>query len=44
MKDRGVKSVRIRSFSGLHFAAFRLNTKIYFANLCIQSEYEKMRI
>ena len=33
MKDRGVKSVRIRSFSGLHFAAFRLNTKIYFANL-----------
>ena len=33
-----VKSVRIRSFSGQYFPAFRLNTEIYFVNLCIQSD------
>ena len=33
-----VKSVRIRSFSGPYFPALRLNTEIYFVNLCIQSD------
>ena len=37
-----VKSVRIRSFSGLHFPAFELNTEIYFANLPIQSKCGKI--
>ena len=31
-----VKSVRIRSFSGPYFSAFRLNTEICRANLCSQ--------
>ena len=34
-------SIRIRSFSGLFFPAFRLNTEIYFVNLRIQSKYGK---
>ena len=33
-----VKSVRIRSFSGLYFSAFRLNTERYGVSLSIQSE------
>ena len=41
--SRYVKSVRIRSFSVPHFPAFGLNTVIYRVNLCIQSEYRKMR-
>ena len=39
-----VKSVRIRSYSGLHFAAFGQNTNRYCVSLCIQSECGKMRI
>ena len=35
-KARG-KSVRIRSFSGSHFPAFRLNTERYGISLRIQS-------
>ena len=35
--------VQIRSFSGLYFPVFGLNTEIYSVNLCIQSEYEKIR-
>ena len=38
-----VKSVRIRSYSGLHFPAFGLNTERYEVSLCIQSECGKMR-
>ena len=38
-----LKSVRIRSFSGPYFAAFRLNREINSVNLHIQSECEKMR-
>ena len=38
-----VKSVRIWSFSGPYFPSFGLNTEKYFASLCIQSEYEKIR-
>ena len=41
--SRCVKSVCIRSFSVPHFPAFGLNTVIYRVNLCIQSEYRKMR-
>ena len=37
-----VKSVRIRSYFGPHFPAFRLNTERYFLSLRIQSECEKM--
>ena len=29
-------------FSGPYFLVFRLNTQIYFVNLCIQSEYRKI--
>ena len=36
------KSVRIRSFSGLHFPAFGLNTVIYYVSLRI-SECGKMQ-
>ena len=39
-----VKSVRIRSYSGLHFLAFGLNTERYSVSLRIQSECGKMRI
>ena len=38
-----VKSVRIRSYCGPYFPAFRLNTEIYFVSLCIQSECGKIR-
>ena len=38
-----VKSVRIRSYSGPHFLAFRLNTKRWSLSLQIQSECGKMR-
>ena len=38
-----VKSVRIRSYSGPHFPAFRLKTERYFLSLRIQSECGKMR-
>ena len=34
-----VKSVQIRSFSGLYFPVFGLNMEIYRVNLRIQSEY-----
>ena len=37
------KSVRIRSFSGLYFLIFELNTEIYSVNLGIQSECQEMR-
>ena len=36
-----VKSVRLESFSGPYFLAFRLNTERYVVSLCIQSECEK---
>ena len=39
----GVKSARIRSYSGPHFPAFGLNTERYCVSLCIQSECGKMR-
>ena len=29
--------------AGLYFPVFELNTKIYGVNLCIQSEYRKIR-
>ena len=38
-----VKSVRVRSFSGPHFAAFGLNTEKHSVSLSIQSECGKMR-
>ena len=38
-----VKSVRIRSYSGLYFPVFGLNTKRDGVSLRIQSECEKMR-
>ena len=38
-----VKIVRIWSYSGPHFPAFRLNTERYEVSLLIQSEYGKMR-
>ena len=38
-----VKSVRIRSYSGLYFPAFGLNTERYSVSLRIQSECGKMR-
>ena len=38
-----VKSVRIRSYSGLDFPAFGLNTEGYGVSLCIQSECRRMR-
>ena len=28
-----------KEFFGLHFSVFRLNTEIYYVNLCIYSEY-----
>ena len=37
------KIVRTRSFSGLTFPTFGLNTKIYRLNLCIQSECGNIR-
>ena len=37
-----VKSVRIQSFSGPHFPAFRLNREIYFVNFRVQSESRKI--
>ena len=42
--NHGVKSVQIRSFfSGPHFPVFGMNTETYSLNLCIQSEYGKIR-
>ena len=38
-----VKSVRIRSYSGRYFPAFRLNTERHFVYLHIQYEYGKIR-
>ena len=38
-----VKSVRVRSYSGLHFPAFRLNAERYGVSLHIQSECGKIR-
>ena len=38
-----MKSVRIRSFPGPYFPAFRPNTERYFASLRIQSECWKIR-
>ena len=38
-----VKSVRILSYSGSYFPAFRLNTEKYSVSLCIQSKCGKMR-
>ena len=38
-----VKSVRIQSYSGLHFPTIGPNTKRYSVSLRTQSEYEKMR-
>lgn len=38
-----VKSVHIRSFSGLHFHACGLNTEIYSVNLRIQAECGNMQ-
>ena len=38
-----VKSVRIRSYSGLHFPIFRLNTERYSVSLHIQSKCGKTR-
>ena len=38
-----VKSVRIRSFSGLYFPVFGLNTEIYRINLRIQYKYRKIQ-
>ena len=43
VRPHSVKSVCIRSFSGPHFPAFRLNTKRYSASLRIQSECGKIR-
>ena len=38
-----VKTVRIRSISGLYFPRFGQNTEIYRVNFRIQSECEKIR-
>ena len=37
-----LKCVQIRSFSGLHFPIFGLNTGVYSVNFRIQSEYRKI--
>ena len=42
-KESEVKSVHIRSFSGLYFPIFTLNMKIYSVNIRIHSEYGKKR-
>ena len=38
-----LKSVRVRSFSGLNFHGFELNTEIYSVNLRIRSKFGKMQ-
>ena len=38
-----VKGVRVRSYSGPHFPAFRLNTERYSVSLRIQFECGKMQ-
>ena len=38
-----VKSVRIRSYSGLHFPSFGINTERYSVSLCIYPECGKIR-
>ena len=40
--QHGLKSVRFRSFSSLHFPAFGLNTDNFFVNIHIQSECGKI--
>ena len=42
-REHCVKSIHIRSYSGLHFPAFGLNTERYGVSLRIQSECGKMR-
>ena len=42
-REHCVKSVRIRSYSGPYFPAFRLNTERYSVSLCIHSKCEKIR-
>ena len=42
-RNRCVKGIRIRSFSGPYFPAIGLNTESYSVSLRIQSEYGKMR-
>ena len=39
-----VKSIRIRSFFGLYFPTFELNTNKYSAPLCIKSKRGKIRV
>ena len=39
----GVKSFRIRSYSGPYYPAFELNVEIYFVSLRIQSECGRKR-
>ena len=38
-----LRSVRIRSYSGLYFPSFGLNTEKYIVSLRIQAEYGKIR-
>ena len=38
-----MKSVQIQSFSSFYFLAFGLNMEIYGVNICIHSEYRKIR-
>ena len=38
-----IKGVCIRSFSGVYFPAFGINTEIYLLNLCIHSECGKIQ-
>ena len=38
-----VKSVQIRSFLWSIYPVFGLDTEIFVVNLCIQSEYKKIR-
>ena len=42
-REHCMKSVRILSYSGLHFSAFGLNTERYGVSLRIQSKRGKMR-
>ena len=43
LRVEGLKSVRIRSYSGPHFPAFGLNTEKYGVSLRIQSKCGKVR-
>ena len=42
VKEHCVKSIRIRSYSGPYFPAFRLNLERYFVSLRIHSECWKI--